>query len=216
MVHLYTQGIQDGIHKITYRGFPIQKFPFDYVLYQMIMYEVKPDLIIEIGTMRGGSALYLADLMDIMGIENGEIHTIDIVNFEDRKYREEVDFDIIKSNPRIKFFTGGFQNYDLSNCEGFKKILVIDDGSHIYEEVLEALDKFKDVVSIGSYFIVEDGNAMDLELKEELKKSFNGGPLRAISEFLRQDNGYTVDLRWCDMFGINSTFNTYGYLKKIR
>ena len=214
-MNLKLRDLHDGIFRTSYRGFPIQKIPSDYLIYQMIVHEVQPDLIIEIGTMRAGSALYFADLMDAMNIEGGEVHTIDIVDFESRDYKVKVDPEVIHSNERIKTFTDGFKNYDLDNCKKFNKVLVIDDGSHIYEEVLEALEKFKDVVTLGSYFIVEDGNALEIELSPERLDSLNGGPLRAISEFLSRPNGFTVELKWCDMFGINSTFNTYGYLKKV-
>lgn len=60
-------GIQKGHHNTTYRGVPCVKCPFDYVIYQMIVEEVRPDLIIEIGAFEGGSALYLADLLDNYG-----------------------------------------------------------------------------------------------------------------------------------------------------
>jgi cephalosporin hydroxylase len=226
MSNLNTRDIRDGIYKSHYRGVPIQKFPFDYLIYQMILHEVKPDLIIEIGTMWGGSALYFADLMDAMNIEGGEVHTIDIVDLERRRQADAKEYPeaasnpeypkIINSNSRIKTFTGGFQSYDLDNCKKFNKILVIDDGSHKYEEVLEALNKFEKVVSIGSYFIVEDGNALELELSKEHIEYLNGGPLRAIVAFLNKSVSFTMDLNWCDMYGINSTYNTYGYLKKIR
>ena len=218
MSNLNIKNIEDGINRSTYKGFPIQKFPFDYVVYQMLIHKIRPDLIIEIGTMAGGSALYFADLLDAMGIEGGEVHTIDIVPFEERKHEYLVmpDPKIIHSNPHIKTFTDGWRNYDLDNCKGFNNILVIDDGSHIYEDVIGAFEKFKDIVTIGSYYIVEDGNALEMNLKEENKDNLHGGPLRGISTILSDPTThFTVDLNWCDMFGINSTWNTYGYLRKI-
>ena len=68
----------------------------------MIVSEVKPDLIIEVGTRIGGGAYYLADLLENLG--NGIVHTIDIV--------DEVD-SIVKKHNRIKFFTDGWENYDI-------------------------------------------------------------------------------------------------------
>ena len=226
MINLNFKEIHDGVFKTSYRGVPIQKFPFDYIMYQMIINEVKPDLIIEIGTMYGGSALYYADLMDTLNIIGGEVHTIDIVDLEIRKNIFNGNFpnlknddnypNIINNNVRIKRFTEGFANYNLDNCKNFNKILVIDDGSHISQDVLEALNKFSDIVSVGSYYIVEDGNCMDVKLSPQTLDSLNGGPLVAISEFLNNSNNFTIDLKWCDLFGINSTFNTYGYLKKYK
>lgn len=221
--------IHDGLARSLYRGVAIQKFPFDYLIYQMIIEEIRPDLIIEIGTMHGGSALYFADLMELVGIEGGEVHSIDLLSPPERKEyedslenhvphpQERKDFvEFVTSNPRIKFFNNGYKNYSLNNCKGFKRILVIDDGSHVYEQVLESMEKFKDIVSVGSYFIIEDGNAMEVCKNNELLKAYEGGPLRAIYKFLAENDNYRVDYRWCDMYGINSTFNTYGYLRKIK
>lgn len=229
MAYLNEQKIHDGLARTLYRGVWIQKPPFDYIMYQMIMHDVKPDLIIEIGTMHGGSALYFADLMDAMGID-GEVHSIDILNPRERKAFESTQEglrrnpnedpnypEIAMSHPKIKYFSGGYENYDLLNCEGFKKILVIDDGSHVREDVLAVMNKFKDIISVGSYLIVEDGNALEIkELDKEIRDSLNGGPLSAVMTFLMENEEYRIDYRWCDMFGINSTFNTYGYLRKIK
>lgn len=200
-VHFDTYTLERGHHKLLYKDVPIIKCPFDYVIYQMILWEVKPDLIIEIGTNRGGSALYFADLLDIIG--HGEIHTIDI---EDMACAE------VKKHPRIKFFKEGYQHYDLKNAEGFEKIIVIEDGSHTYQDVKETISKFNSVVNLGSYFIVEDG-IID---KLGWKKIYNGGPNRAIKEFIKEDDTFVIERKWCDMFGINATFNTNGFLKKIR
>ena len=54
--------ICDGHHKVTYRGVKAIRCPFDYVLYQMVISKVKPDLIIEVGTNAGGGSLYLRKL----------------------------------------------------------------------------------------------------------------------------------------------------------
>ncbi|MGZ8552911.1 MAG: CmcI family methyltransferase, partial [Chitinophagaceae bacterium] len=72
-VSLTIKGIDKGHHNTTYKGVRCIKSPFDYVIYQMIIDEVKPDLIIEIGSYEGGNALYLADLLVLYG--KGEIHT---------------------------------------------------------------------------------------------------------------------------------------------
>lgn len=199
-IYFDTNTVYSGHFKVTYKGIRAIRCPFDYVIYQMIIWEIKPDLIIEIGTSNGGGALYMADILDMIG--NGIVHTINIENKADKEVSE---------HPRIKLFTEGWVNYDTEEAKKFSKILVIDDGSHIYEDVLGALKKFSNLVSPGSYFIVEDGIVNEL-CKE---KGFNGGPLRAIQEFLKENNNFKVDRAYCDMFGKNATFNVNGYLKKI-
>jgi len=229
MAHLDLKNIFIGMSRLLYKGVAIQKFPFDYAMYQMIIHEVRPDLIIEIGTMHGGSALYFADLMETFNIEGGEVHSIDLIDPTERKRREglmeyhipepkeNVDYpEVVAAHPRIKTFDGGYLNYDLTNCEGFKRILLIDDGSHIYDEVLETMEKFKHLIALGSYLIIEDGNAEEVCTKPEVLARLNGGPLMAVHKFLSENDEFRIDHRWCDMFGINATFNTYGYLKKIK
>lgn len=195
------KGIYNGHHHITYRGVPCIKCPFDYVTYQMILEEIKPDLIIEIGTNKGGSALYLADLMDIMG--KGQIHSIDI---------QDEAFDLARKHPRIKLFTQGWEKYDLDLSKNFETILVIEDSSHEYKNTLQAIQKFAPVVSSGSYLIVEDGILNILGWG----KSFGGGPLRAINEFLASRSDFEIDKKWEDFFGNQATFNPKGFLKKTK
>lgn len=188
-----------GHDNVTYRGVKTAKCPFDYVIYQMLVLELKPDLIIEIGTNKGGSALYLADLLNLTG--KGVIHTIDIL--------DEAEL-VVRSHPRIKIFSKGYKDYDISLAGGYDKVLVIEDGSHQYADTLAILEKFSPVVSPGSYLIVEDG------IIDELKMSANykGGPLKAIREFLPAHPEFEIDRKWCDFFGRNATFNVDGYLKK--
>lgn len=200
-VHFNVKSVEVGHHKVLYKGVPILKCPFDYVIIQMIINEVQPDLIIEIGTNRGGSALYYADILDAIG--NGELHTIDI---------QDIRLEQVKKHKRIKFFNEGFHNYNLNNTLGFKKVMVIDDGSHTYEHVLDCLKKFEKIISFESYFIVEDGILDKLGWKDE----YGGGPNKAIYEFVSQSNEFIIDRKWCDFFGVNATFNTNGYLKKIK
>lgn len=190
-----------GHQKITYKGIQAIRCPFDYVIYQMIIHEVRPDLIIEIGTNQGGSAIYFSDLMDVLQID-GEIHSIDI---HDGARKNVQDF------KRIKLFTDGWEKYDLQLTEKFKSILVIEDAAHTYDCTIGAINKFAPVVTKNSYLIVEDGIVNELGRKKE----FKGGPLKAIREFLPQHPEFIVDRKWCDMFGHNATFNVNGYLKKI-
>jgi cephalosporin hydroxylase len=200
-VKITVQSIDEGHHKITYKGIKAIKCPFDYVIYQMIISEVKPDLVIEIGTNIGGGALYIADLLDSNG--KGVLHTIDILDQVEPK---------VKEHKRISFYTQGWENYDLELTKGFEKILIIEDASHLYKDTLGILNKFHSIVSKDSYFIIEDGIINELGLE----KVYSGGPLKAIREFLPNHSDYIVDRKWCDMFGKNATFNVNGYLKKVK
>jgi cephalosporin hydroxylase len=194
-------GLERGHQKITYKGVPCIKCPFDYVMYQMILNEIKPDLLIEIGTNHGGSALYMADIMDAIG--KGKIHTIDI---DDRSHS------LAKAHPRISFFHNGWENYDLDLTKKYETILVIEDASHEYKNTLLAIERFAPVVSKGSYLIVEDGIIDALGWTD----TYNGGPVKAIKEFLPSHPEFEIDYKWINMFGEDATFNTLGYLLKTK
>jgi len=200
-IHIAIDTIHHGHHLVTYKGIRCLKCPFDYVIYQMLLWQIKPDLIIEIGTLTGGGTLYLADILDTIG--KGIIHSIDIKDQSEK---------IVKKHKRIKLFYEGWEKYDTTNLKKkFKKILVIDDGAHVYEQVRDALEKFAPLVSKNSYYLVEDGIVS--YLKAPLK--YHGGPNRAIDDFLQAHPEFVVDRKWCDMFGTNATFNINGYLKRL-
>lgn len=189
-----------GHFAVTYRGINYIKCPFDYVVYQMLIEEVRPDLVIEIGTHSGGGALYLSDIVSRWG---GVVHSIDIQN-------ETVQSDLVIQNPGICLFYEGYQNYDLNLAKGFKNVMVIDDGSHYYTDVIKAFEKFQHLVPINSYYVIEDGI-----IYFEDSSAYEGGPLRALEEILSNSSEFEIDRRWTDLFGLNSTFNTNGYLKRI-
>ena len=193
-------GIDRGHHKVSYRGIKCVKCPLDYVMYQMLLFEVQPDLLIEVGSYMGGAAMYYADLMDIAG--KGEIHSINIKDELDRR----------SMHPRIRFSFDGWENYKLPEPGQYKTVMVIEDSVHTYQNTLSVMKTFAPVVTVGSYLVVEDGIIEALGLAKE----YGGGPGRAIEEFLPENPNFVIDHRWTDMFGKNATFNINGYLKRIR
>jgi cephalosporin hydroxylase len=189
-------------HHVTYCGVTCRKFPTDYVAIQMLIWEIKPDLIIEIGTNHGGSALLFSDLLS-KSEKNFKIHTIDIEDF--------VSSELVTQDSNIIRYLNGYSDYKLTEAANFKNIMVIDDGSHQYSDVIDVMEKFKDIVSIGSYFVIEDGGLEYVGWK----KNYAGGPSRAIDEFLTRNKNYEIDLKYVDLFGLNSTNNPKGYLRRM-
>jgi cephalosporin hydroxylase len=189
-----------GHHRVTYREIKTIKSPFEFTLYQMLLFQIKPDLVIEIGTNQGGGALYIADILDLIG--NGIVHTIDVTDSANA---------IVKTHPRISFFSNGWQDYDIELTRKFSRILIIEDSSHTYDNTLSVLKKFSPFVSVGSYIIIEDGIVDEVGLTEQ----YLGGPIKAIKEFLNNNNNFIIDRYWCDFFGQNATLNVNGFLKRM-
>lgn len=96
-------------------------------------------------------------------------------------------------------------------CKG-KSTLVIHDGDHSKRQVLKDLKAYADLVSMSSYFIVEDG-IIDLFHPSETIGSYQEGPLAAIEEFLTKDNRFEID-EARERYIL--TYNPKGYLKRVR
>lgn len=182
-------------------GIPTLKCPLDLWIYQEIIFEVKPDVIIECGTAHGGSALFLASVCDLVG--NGKVITIDI---EDKKGRPK--------HNRIKYLLGSSTSKEIvrkvrSLVKNGDKVMVVLDSDHHKEHVLNELRIYSNFVTKGSYIIVEDTNINGHPVYPE----FGPGPMEAVEEFLREKNKDFVVDKTKEKFYL--TFNPKGYLKRI-
>jgi cephalosporin hydroxylase len=194
----------DAVLKSTYLGIPTLKNPIDFWIYQEILYEIKPTLLIEIGNFCGGSTLALAHIMDNINKDNYKIIAIDIDHSR--------IFNKVKEHKNIEFITGDAL-FVINKVKKFinknSKVLIIEDSSHMYGNTLGILNLYSEFVSINSYFIVEDSiisNGLDFP------EDFEGGPFRAIEEFIKENKNFEVD-RSKERFLL--TWNPKGFLKRI-
>jgi len=184
-------------------GVKALKNPFDCWIYQEIIHEVKPDVIIEIGCAQGGSALYFANLLDLLG--HGKVISIDKDRSKFRvKHNRIIEIEGDSTSPTVLEQTSRL-------CQG-KSGLVIQDGDHDRPGVLKDLRNYSPFVSRGSYFIVEDGITDLYDAHEELGMKVDG-PLPAIAEFLRENADFVID-KQRERYVL--TYNPNGYLKRVR
>ena len=191
---------EDQIFKrTTWMNVPCFKCPLDLWIYQEIIAEIQPDLIIETGTHMGGSALFMAHMLDIVG--KGEIITIDVVKTAPRP-----------DHPRIRYVTGSSADPDLIQAmlddRPDEMRLAVLDSDHSKSHVLNELNLLAPYVSLGSYIIVEDTNING----HPSYTSFGEGPYEAVEEFLESTRNFTVDYSKEKFL---MTFNPNGYLKRI-
>lgn len=184
-------------------GIPALKNPLDAWIYQEIIAEVRPEVIIEIGSKYGGSTLYLAHLLDALG--QGSVLSLDIDRSEFRA-----------THPRIVTLTGDSGSPAMiarvaEHCQG-RRVLAIHDGNHARAAVYRDLCAYAPLVSANSYFIVEDG-IVDLFVPGDGIGWNEEGPLAAIRQFLREHPHYQVDDQR-ERYLI--TYNPQGFLKRIR
>ncbi len=182
-------------------GTKTMKCPLDLWVYQEIIHETQPDLIIETGTFQGGSALFLASVCD--QIDTGEIVTIDI---DERAGRPE--------HPRIDYLLGSSTAPEVlavvrEKVASCQRIMAVLDAAHRFDHVLEELKSYGPLVSDGCYLIVEDTNVNGHPIIPE----YGPGPMEAVEEYLRSTEDFEVD-RSKEKFLL--TFNPMGYLRRIR
>lgn len=196
--------IQKGTMSYEWKGIPCLKNPFDLALYQLLLWRQKPRTLIEIGSNKGGSALWFADMAEALGFEMNVI-SLDIVPVEGVTHK------------RIDFRTGDGRKLEAVFSPGElaslpRPLLVIEDASHDYDQSLATLRFFDLVMRPGEYLIMEDGIIEAMEAADR----YQGGPSKAIGEFLEEASGrYEIDTGYCDYFGYNVTWNTNGYLKRV-
>ena len=203
----FLQRIQRGTMKYSYKGVPTYKDPFDLALYQMLLWEQKPRTLIEIGSKSGGSALWFADTLRNFGCDC-TVHSIDL---------QPPAIEI----PGVVFYRGDGRNLagtlspDVLSALP-RPLLVIEDADHRPETTLAVLRFFDRWLRAGEYIVVEDGIIDDLFI-QEVAAGFAGGPRRGIGDFLRErGDDYEIDVRLCDFFGDNMTWNVNGYLRRLR
>jgi cephalosporin hydroxylase len=162
--------------------------------------ELSPSLIIECGTNRGGSALFYAHLLDLIG--SGEIITVDI-----RKLHE-------LRHPRITFLVGSTTSREVYDrvaevaLRSNGPVMVILDSDHSHEHVLRELELYAPLVTPGSYCLVQDGVI-------DVLPCFKGdrpGPLGAIERFLKSHDEFEIDYFKCERFLI--THHPKGWLRR--
>ncbi len=205
----------------SWLGRPIIQYPQDIIAMQELIWEVKPDLIIETGIAHGGSLIFSASMLTLLEacgeIENGQVLGIDI---DIREHNKKA----IESHPMSKKITM-FQGSSIDEkmiarvyefAKRGKKILVCLDSNHTHEHVLEELKAYANLASIGSYCVVFDTIIEDLPKDSFPDRPWGKGnnPKTAVWEFLKENESFVVDKNIENKILI--TVAPDGYLKKLK
>lgn len=196
-------------------GIPIIQYPQDALAYQEIIWKVKPDLIIETGIARGGSLIFSASILEIIG--KGKVLGIDIDIHKQNKKNVKTH----SLSKRISMLEGSSIDEKIVNkvykfASGKKKILVMLDSNHTHEHVLNELRLYSPLVSKGSYIIVFDSVIGDLPSHLNKNRPWNkeNNPKTAIFQFLKENRRFAMDLSISNKLAITAT--PYGYLKCVK
>lgn len=171
-----------------FMGVPALKNPVDAWVYQEIIFEQRPDVIVEVGNRHGGSLLYLAHLCDLVG--HGTVVGVDEEHWQlldAVKHRRivTIEGDAMAVFDGVRSFVAG------------RSCLVIEDSAHTYEHTLAVLQAYGQLVHPGGYMICEDGVMPEVA--------------RALRMFATVQDEFVADKsrEW------PVTWNPGGYLRKI-
>jgi cephalosporin hydroxylase len=211
----FRRTVSDAFHVIYYSqrdhqtwkdtrflGVPIWKNPLDLWIYQEMLHELRPDLIIETGTAFGGSALYLATLCDTL--DRGRVVSIDIA------HKDELP----PAHPRITYVLGSSTDPAIAAdmreaAAAAETVLVILDSDHSREHVLNELRTYAPMVTVGSYVVVEDTNLNG----HPVVPDYGPGPMEGLDAFLAENRDFEIDAKREKFY---FSFNPRGYLRRLR
>ncbi len=207
-------------YNFSWLGRPIIQYPQDMIAMQEIIWEVKPDLIIETGIAHGGSLIFSASMLELVaactGVE-GEVIGVDIdIRSHNRKAIEEHPM-----YKRITMIQGSSVAPEIvaqvvEKAKGKKRILVCLDSNHTHEHVLAELKAYAQLTTVGSYCVVFDTVVEDMpkELAGDRPWGPGDNPKTAVFEYLKSHTEFEIDREIQNKILI--TVAPDGYLKRVR
>jgi len=203
-------------YNFEWMGRPIIQFPQDMVALQEVIWRVKPDLIIETGIAHGGSLVFSASMLELLGGE-GQVLGVDI---DIRAHNREA----IESHPmakRISMIQGSsidplVVDQVKAATEGKSKVMVLLDSMHSHDHVLSELQMYSPLVSKDSYLIVFDTSVEDMPEDFFPDRPWGKGdnPKTAVWEFLKSNKRFEIDEEFDDKLLITVAHN--GFLRKVK
>ena len=189
----------------TWLGITSEQAPTDNWQMQQLISELRPDYIIETGTLYGGTTVFYADVLSYVNPQ-GKVITIDIAPKVDEAskvpiWKQSVESIVGSSvDPKVT-------DHVAQEVQG-KKVLVTLDSLHTREHVLKELEIYSKLVTPGSYLVVQDTNING----NPVYPSFGPGPHEAVEEFLQTHHNFVVD-RSRETFLL--TFYPGGWLRRV-
>lgn len=182
-------------YNFSWLGLPIIQLPQDIIAMQEIIWGVKPDLIIETGIAHGGSLIFYASMLELLGGE-GKVLGIDI----DIRLHNRIAIEKHPMFNRISMIEGSSIEATVVQqvCEfakGHRSVLVALDSNHTHAHVLRELELYSPLVSKGSYLVVFDTLIDDLpdDFFPDRPWGKDNNPKTAVHEFLQNNDRFVMD-----------------------
>lgn len=211
---------QANNHRYSYHfswlGLRIIQFPQDLIAMQEIIWEVKPDLIIETGIAHGGSSVFYASMMQLLD-RGGTVISIDV----DIRKHNRTAIENHPMFPHITMLEGSSTDESIFQqvsqlVEGKETVLVVLDSNHTHQHVLRELQLYSLLVTKGSYLVVFDTVIEDMPSDSFPNRPWCKGdnPKTAVWEFLKTNDRFEIDRQLESTLLI--TVAPDGYLKCIK
>ena len=204
-------------YNFTWMGRPIIKYPQDIVIMQELIWDVKPDLIIETGIAHGGSIIFSSSMMELLG-NGGKVIAVDI---DIRKHNR----DEIEKHPMMKNITmleGSSVDEKIVQqiadyAKNFKKVMVVLDSNHSHEHVYRELELYTPLVSLDSYILLPDTFVEFFPKGYVTNRPWDVGnnPYTAMEAYLETTDQFVKDESITNKLLITEAFGG-GYLKRVK
>jgi cephalosporin hydroxylase len=186
-------------HRYSYNfrwlGRPIIQYPQDVFALQEIIWQLKPDLVVETGIAHGGSLIFYASMLELVG-EAGRVLGIDV----DIRAHNRQAIEAHPMSKRIDMIQGssidpGVIREAHLRAESASSILLVLDSNHTHEHVLAELNAYQDLVRPGGYVAVLDTIIEDMRAEAFPNRPWGPGnnPKTAVREFLQHNKRFEVD-----------------------
>lgn len=203
-------------YNFSWLGRPIIQYPQDIMAMQELIWQVKPDLIIETGIAHGGSLIFYASMLELLG-GDGELIGIDL----DIREHNRIEIEKHPMYKRIEMLEGSSTDPEIIDsvkelAKGKKSVMVVLDSNHTHEHVLEELRLYSPFVTVGSYCVVFDTIVEDLpdDFFSDRPWGKGNNPKTAVHEFLKENDSFEIDDNVENKLLI--TVAPDGYLKRIK
>ena len=182
-------------YSFTWMGRPIIQFPNDMFILQELIWQIKPDLIIETGIAHGGSIIFSASMLELVGGE-GKVVGIDI----DIREHNRVEIEKHPMMKRIIMLEGSStddkiidQVYKIATDK--TTVMIFLDSSHTHKHVLDEMNAYAKLVSQGSFMVVFD-TCIELFADgycHDRAWDVGNNPMTAVNEFLNNNDDFILD-----------------------
>ena len=181
-------------YNFNWLGLPIIQYPQDIVAMQEIIWEYRPELIVETGIARGGSIIFYASMLDLLG-GDGRVIGVDL----DIRQHNREKIEAHAFSRRVEMIQGSSVDVSVigkvfDSAKGSGRVLVVLDSNHTRDHVLAELHAYSPLVKKGGYMVVFDTFVENLPDRLCLDRPWGKGdnPMTAVNEFMKQNDRFVL------------------------